>query len=925
MKKWGKKLLIAVVLLLVIALALPAAWVFLIYPRLSQDAAAEEQTMDEFRSIAEDSEYIDFDETEGLLYVNNEIVVFAASSAAPEQLAALAKSLHGESDDTMSDIGVYRFRFGEPMTYDELDSLLRKTKRSDVVENAYLNLVSPMGADAAEPSGEEDPFQYQSPVFPSDDWNGDGWSLAVPRGENWGMEAIRAPGAWAYLDQMKQVRVGLIDNEPDANADLTFADRSVLFIDAKNGKVGVNTHTPPVGAHSHGTHVSGIMAADWNNTQGVSGVMGGKGDLYYSAPYFVDDGTITSRYGTAFSYLLTLKTLIDQDVQVINISQNTSRLVSFAASHGNQNAISYLNQQAQLAENGLARIVARRQAEGKPDFVICVAAGNNNSVDYQYFPDASTPYGYREQPNAWEKFKQAFGWTGEYGGVEARYNNLLNLMTKREAMERVIVVGAIKIDYLNSSPSQTLYSYTDFSCIGARVDVAAPGADIYSCYRSGYDFLSGTSMACPHVAGTAGLIFACNPDLTGPEVKEILLASTTGRYTYQGGSCGMVNAEQAVVNALKTKDQTVSRVLQTGAKDGLDLCFVVDTTGSMGDDIDNAKENITDILAQLAEKTDNYRVALIDYRDFASRSGYSADYPYKVQLDFTNDNEKIAAAVAALDLGSGGDTEETVYSALMAAVGANWRSRAKKVIIILGDAPPLDPEPITGYTYDDVLLALFNADIDLDSGNSDHRVVDSFEGSLINVFSIGTTASGSAEDFFLKIAENTGGSYAGIDDASLVGDTIIDSIQQIELTKTVRAELDFGTGLANEQIDLYRDGEYLFTFRTDAAGRATLEGMEPDDYRWSGRNLYTSGVVEIESSSRNADVRTTRTYWATSIQRYWQQHHYELLAYAAGGTLFCMFLPIGASILRKVLDARKRPAKEAQPEPEAEAEAEPKT
>lgn len=245
----------------------------------------------------------------------------------------------------------------------------------------------------------------------------------------------------------------------------------------------------------------------------------------------------------------------------------------------------------------------------------------------------------------------------------------------------------------------------------------------------------------------AGLIFAANSSLTrtpgegdspGIHHRALLLHRRILR---------LVNAKTAVETALKTQDTSVNRVLGTGA-DGLDVCFVVDTTGSMGDDIDNAKENMTDILDNLAEKTSNYQVALIDYRDFSDRSGDSDDYPYEVQLQFTDNQQDILDAINDLGLGSGGDTEETVYSALMAAVGLDWRSDSKKVIILLGDAPPLDPEPNTDYTYEDVLLALFNADINIDYENSDERVADALDYSLINVYSIGTSASDDAGRLF---------------------------------------------------------------------------------------------------------------------------------------------------------------------------------
>lgn len=899
MKKIIKKIVVFFIALILLLALFVVAWVFLIYPSFvapKEDVAEVEPGLVQ---IAEDSEKIDFNEAKGILYVNNEVIVFVRTSASEDKISALFDFFEADVDESMADIDVYRLVFKRAMTYDDLEALIKKIESAPIVENAYLNTVTEFDADTTEA---EDDFEYKNPAFPDDPWNSDTWNVTVPRGENWGVEAIDAPGAWGYLDQMSSVRIGLIDSMPNfSHEDLSFANSSCLFIDENTGITNTNKYS--ISSDDHGTHVSGTMNAAWDNTAGVSGVMGGKGELYYSAVYYDSNGKLLSKYATAYSYLLALKTLIDQDVQVINISQNTSRLIGFAASHGNQNAINHLLLQADLTEKGLNRIISAREAEGKPDFVICVAAGNSNST--YYYKDEKSTYGYREEMTAWETVKYLFGWRGERGNSLALYNNFLNLMDAESVKNRVIVVGAVGIDSGASTRNNTQYSYAYFSNVGSRVDVVAPGVDVYSCTANGYGSLSGTSMATPHVSGVVGLIFACNPALSGPEVKDILVASTTGRYYHGGEYSGLLNANNSVVNALKTVETSVEKVLKTEVDNGLDLCFIVDTTGSMGDDIENAKENMASILEHLTAKTENYRVALIDYRDYPERTNESKDYPYKIQLYFTSNNESIIDAINGLDLGNGGDSEETVYSALMSAVKLYWRSDAKKVIIILGDAAPLDPEPITDFTYDDVLLALFNADINIDYEDSDDRVVDALDASLINVFSIGTDASSDAADFFRQISTCTGGSYASVDDASKVGDAIIDSIEQIEVAEKITVIADFGDAMAHQKINLYSGKEYLFTMETDENGQFVIDSIEADTYRWTSNSLYSGGSIDIDIDSRDATIRMAKDYWFTPLLQLWHQHTYliciALLAYIA----VCIAVPVSIKKIRVRVQKKK--------------------
>ena len=65
-------------------------------------------------------------------------------------------------------------------------------------------------------------------------------------------------------------------------------------------------------------------------------------------------------------------------------------------------------------------------------------------------------------------------------------------------------------------------TFADFSNYGSDIDLIAPGKCIWSTIPGGYQYMSGTSMAAPHVTGAAALLKADRPGLTPAEVKEAL-------------------------------------------------------------------------------------------------------------------------------------------------------------------------------------------------------------------------------------------------------------------------------------------------------------------------------------------------------------------------------------------------------------------
>lgn len=82
-----------------------------------------------------------------------------------------------------------------------------------------------------------------------------------------------------------------------------------------------------------------------------------------------------------------------------------------------------------------------------------------------------------------------------------------------------------------------------------RVDLAAPGVNVYSTIPGGaYDFKSGTSMAAPHVAGAAALLWSEYPWLSARQVKTRLLATVDQKAELRGKnvSGGRLNLHRAM-------------------------------------------------------------------------------------------------------------------------------------------------------------------------------------------------------------------------------------------------------------------------------------------------------------------------------------------------------------------------------------------
>ena len=96
-------------------------------------------------------------------------------------------------------------------------------------------------------------------------------------------------------------------------------------------------------------------------------------------------------------------------------------------------------------------------------------------------------------------------------------------------------------------------NYAGFSNYGKfSVDLAAPGVSILSTVlSSGYSTKNGTSMATPHVAGAAALIWAEYPNLTATNVKALILTGVDG---LGGGDKTVTNGRLNVYDAINAME-----------------------------------------------------------------------------------------------------------------------------------------------------------------------------------------------------------------------------------------------------------------------------------------------------------------------------------------------------------------------------------
>ena len=122
----------------------------------------------------------------------------------------------------------------------------------------------------------------------------------------------------------------------------------------------------------------------------------------------------------------------------------------------------------------------------------------------------------------------------------------------------------------------------------------------------------------------------------------------------------------------------------------LDLMLMIDTTGSMGDELEYLKVEIKDVIERVQkEQKISVRLSVNFYRDEGDE--YVVKY-----YDFRDDIDDCVKILGEQSANGGGDWPEAVHTALGNVLQHSWRENAVKLCFFVLDAPPHDESEIQG-------------------------------------------------------------------------------------------------------------------------------------------------------------------------------------------------------------------------------------
>ena len=146
------------------------------------------------------------------------------------------------------------------------------------------------------------------------------------------------------------------------------------------------------------------------------------------------------------------------------------------------------------------------------------------------------------------------------------------------------------------------------------------------------------------------------------------------------------NNQQSVEKVVKNND-VIDLENESSISNLLEIMFVIDATGSMGDEMRYLQSEIDDVIANVKENNADADItmAMMVYRDKGD------DYVTRYQ-DFTKDITTVQSFLAKQEASGGGDFEEAVDVALDLAISKQWSANSTKLLFHVADAPAHDQD-----------------------------------------------------------------------------------------------------------------------------------------------------------------------------------------------------------------------------------------
>ena len=358
------------------------------------------------------------------------------------------------------------------------------------------------------------------------------------------MEAIQAPSAWSYSNRFSHIDVAVVDTGFDLDhEDLKGVFRpSSILAESRNDYRDFDDKTGNTYVNNHGTHVSGTIGAIDNNKKGVTGLLWDT-TIYYTdwSPYSKEQ-----QWDTLNSLLYSLICSVEAGAKVINYSVGLDFVVNNEIFQDQCDSdiskVDFVQETKDEYAKQPSAAMAMLLKQGY-DFLVVQAAGNGASVEIE--------------PGVWETVAVDATNNGLFSSIN-KDNVVAPDDMKQQVLDRIIIVGAAKRN------ADGNYQQRVTSNGGDRVDICAPGENVYSTYvNDSYGEMSGTSMAAPHVTGVCGMVWSVNPEFTGAEVKAILCdEKNTTQKVYDNpdyyhplvNEYRLVNAKLAVKEAIRRTD-----------------------------------------------------------------------------------------------------------------------------------------------------------------------------------------------------------------------------------------------------------------------------------------------------------------------------------------------------------------------------------